>query len=757
MKSTTISYFLENPGSYLRTLGGIALIMGMTLSVAGAEMASEAMAAARLKLKAADFAGADKDADEAIRLADGNIAQKVDAMMFKAQVLEASKDLEGAKAELRKVLSEEKASGAQKLSAINKIASILRRGGKFDEAVKAYTDALASPEFQADKPALLVAFGRLYEDQKGFAKAGEIYRMIVDDAEIGKFHKLQAGTALSKILVNSGKFDEAHALAIKALSYADLKPNEKSLIMAGDAGVYAAQNRPEKAKEEYVKASEIEGLKPQEKKNILVQLARMYKAQGDLPGMKQAIASIIALDPASDLPLMRDCAVLAASKGMSEEEDEAWQAMLSLPNLPAKQFSEAAFKRIDLLAAARNAAGLKEFVSRISDGKSFSDEEKLRLSLVLIGLEAGKESSVSTKTLPKTALDAEQQANAYGEAGKVMMRLRNKETARFFGEKADAMFEKRPEVVYDCKFMEKAPFGVSGWASSAIVKDPARRETRFEKYKQAAAALLINDVNVTRAPVVEGAGEKANTSFYMAADARGWHVYIHYAEDQAELVTAGILPGGNLETYFVPGEGECYYQLMMDVPTGVVKMIPWCSPHRNYRKLDSYFVSEVAPVDGGFGVYMFFPWEAVYDKLPKEGDLWPFGIVNFGRKGGFTWGSGQVHELSRFGKTRFTGVDKAMPAIRRAIVMKASVKYKKSALAAKREWNDEVKGDRAFYESVLRPEIERLDELGKKVKPEMTKEDVDFLFTSSVPNWMEFDYLVSELRTEYLKNELFSR
>ena len=37
----------------------------------------------------------------------------------------------------------------------------------------------------------------------------------------------------------------------------------------------------------------------------------------------------------------------------------------------------------------------------------------------------------------------------------------------------------------------------------------------------------------------------------------------------------------------------------------------------------------------------------------------------------------------------------------------------------------------------------------------MKAEDVNMLSDDAVPDWMEFDYLVSELRSRYLENKLF--
>jgi hypothetical protein len=394
----------------------------------------------------------------------------------------------------------------------------------------------------------------------------------------------------------------------------------------------------------------------------------------------------------------------------------------------------------------------------VAGNAALEEGQRVSANLISAGISSdGKQRVLTAGNLPKSSLDGQKTADAYAVAAKVFMRLGDYENARFLGNQADALFQKRPELVYDCTFVEQAPMGVSGWAASPIVKDPSRREARFEPYNQAAAALLVNDVNVTRSVVAEGKQGAGNAGFYMAGDARGWHIYVDYREEQVDEVLGGIVDGGGLELYFAPGKGECYYQIMTDVPSGKTSVIAWTSPHRHYRKLDNHLKVQVAPLKDGFGIHFFIPWEVVYDKLPEEGGLWQFGLVNFTRQGGFTWGSGQVHELNRFGTIRFDGIEKSMPAIRRAIVMKALTKYKESARGARRFWNDEVKGDRVFFENTLLPEITKLDELGKLVVPGMPQGDVDMLFAKAVPNWMEFEYFVAELRSRSLGDRLFSQ
>ena len=103
----------------------------------------------------------------------------------------------------------------------------------------------------------------------------------------------------------------------------------------------------------------------------------------------------------------------------------------------------------------------------------------------------------------------------------------------------------------------------------------------------------------------------------------------------------------------------------------------WMSPHEHFRSLNGLLKYETAPIPEGFGAYMFIPWELIYDNLPTSESSWAFGIMPWTRDGGFTWGSGQVHELHKFGQIKFNGIEKILPKIKRNLVMSAWGKFNK--------------------------------------------------------------------------------
>lgn len=730
-----------------------AAIFGLSVNVFGYERAAEAMKAARQKAQDKDYAGAAKDAEEAIALAGGNTSEKIEALFFKGQLAEWSKQYGVAKEAYARVALDTGAVVAQKVLAQNKIAGVCIAENRMEDARVAYgriagvAGVTAADVFNAK-----IATAKSHELQMAYDKASEIYSAIDADATSTRVHRIQAIRANAALLMLRYQYDAARAEYGRILAVPDCAARDRAEVAMDIARTY--ENDFAKVRVEYSKALEVDGLDANGKVAVLTAIARTYKSEVDLVRMRQTLEAISALVTTPDYILLREYALLAALKEDAAEELAAWDRILAIPKLNNDQFAQALFKKIGVLGASRKMEEARRIANDAAQDVRLSEEQKCLAALLGAGFGVLRSGKLETLTMPVSAMDAGKQVKVYTDAAKIFMRARGYEVARFLGDRAAAMFPSEPNPVYECRFMERAPFGVAGWQSSDLRKDLSRRATRFEAYDKKAAAVLINDVNSSRA-VGAGGGKDGNVGFWMAADVRGWHIYVERQDEQMEQVVAGLLGGGQMEVFFAPGQGECYYQWIMDISSGKTDYYPWTSPHRSYRKMDNYFRGEVAPVPGGVGVYMFLPWELVYDKLPKEGDLWTFGLVDWARAGGVTWGSGQVHELNKFGKIRFADAGKFLPAIKRAIVMKALGNYKKASASAAVFWKDEVKGDLDFFNKKLLPEMEKLNELGKFVRPEMTQPETDMLFEKAVPDWMEFNYKASELRSEFMEDKLF--
>lgn len=309
--------------------------------------------------------------------------------------------------------------------------------------------------------------------------------------------------------------------------------------------------------------------------------------------------------------------------------------------------------------------------------------------------------------------------------------------------------------VYECRYMERAPYGVTAWAQSEMVKTGTGKENRFVPYNSEAAKKLILDATTLRDASADPALEDHETSFYMAYDSKGWYIYIHCQEPEI----ASFVDDGKdvaLELFFSPGlHAVPYYQMMVNQAKNKMAHYDWGMPHRHYRSLKDSVRSESLALDSGYATFIFIPWEELYDRLPLDGGPWRFSLMRWGSS--VTWG-GKVHDTGNFGLVQFEKPDTDLQLrIRKHILRRARSNLRAEAKKAETFWGDEKVGDLDFYDKVLKPVIAKHITLGESLgKPETWNAETLDRTKASIGDWMEFGYKISELRSDYLLNRHFT-
>ena len=381
----------------------------------------------------------------------------------------------------------------------------------------------------------------------------------------------------------------------------------------------------------------------------------------------------------------------------------------------------------------------------------FDAKSRYCLEMLDAALKAGNPKDIKLPKAPEGLTPADME-NAFFTAARVFMHLRNYPMAQYFG-----TVRQKDAPVYVCQIVETAPREVAVWESISR-NFPVANE--FERYNEQAAALLINDVNSVRETATVKTDKDCPVSFQAVADKFGISIYVKSTTDRQEQIAAGLADGGTYEMYLQPGHGEYYYQWLYNVNvnrTGPVDSIPWMTPGKNFRFLHEYMLHNSQVTKDGVGTVFFIPWTVMYDKLPNAQSEWKLGVIPWVAEGGFTWGSGQVHELNKFGTLKFDGIEKIMPEIKQLLIQQAWSKYNRSKGGICSFWNDEMRGDRKFEAEVLNPFVEKYNEMGKLVSDKMDAATIDKLFNEAVPVWNELTYYVDELRTRYLQNQLLSK
>lgn len=684
-------------------------------------------------------------------------AERIQALFTGATQAAQEKNLAKAIEQYDAVLSASDAMLKQKVMAVSRKAAILQTQKGPEAIVALYQDVLDKAEFQnaPERANLLMDLASYWNNVMNPHKGQAAFEQAAQWAAATRQDRLAALKGVGNSLLAQNQYELARKNYARMFEVPELTPSEHANAQLLIADAYEKEGDFAKAEAELIKATNTEGLAPVHRKGPLGALAKFYTGRNNWEAFMKTYEDIRAVDGSVDMMTMLNRVRLANAVGKKAEEERAWDEIIALPKISGAALLKPINEKLALLAAHGDAAKLKIFLASMED-RTLLPVQRATLTILATALAVPDGDFSKFKAPDLEALGMEDQAQAYFEAGKVMMYLRDFSAARFLAQKGESLFAKEPERLYEVPFVEKAPRGVSGWLSSPLLHRTARREANFEEYNKEAAALLINDVNTARNIVTDSAVKESPLAFYMAADAQGWHVFIEYKDEEAEKILAGLLSGGKLEMYMVPGMSNPYYQFLLEVPSGEITFMDWSSSNRHYRSANDYVISEVAPIPGGFGISLIFPWELIYDKLPQADEAWPFGLIGFTRQGAFTWGRGQVHELSRFGKVQFPAIEKNLPAIHRWITLRAWGKFQKSAKNVKIVWNDPEKGDPKFFETVVQPEMNRLSELGKEVSPEMSSAVSGKLFQETVPAWMEFDYWVADQRARYLAKQLMT-
>lgn len=309
--------------------------------------------------------------------------------------------------------------------------------------------------------------------------------------------------------------------------------------------------------------------------------------------------------------------------------------------------------------------------------------------------------------------------------------------------------------VYECRYVENAPYGVTAWSQSEMVETGTGKESRFVPYNSEAAKGLILDATALRDIRSDPKLKGRETSFHMVYDSKGWYIYIHCQEPQIQTFLDERKDIA-LEMFFSPGlQNVPYYQMIVRQLTSSVKHYDWGMPHRHYRSLEDSVRIESLSLETGFATFLFVPWESLYDRLPLNGDHWRFSIMRWGPS--MTWG-GKVHDTGNFGLVHFQVPTASQRVeIETRMLRTAWFKFRAMAKDAVTFWSDEELGDLDFYNGTLKPVIDRYTALGESMG-EPDAWDVDTVKTGRaiLGDWMEFKYKVAELRTDYLMGKRFA-
>jgi tetratricopeptide (TPR) repeat protein len=441
--------------------------------------------------------------------------------------------------------------------------------------------------------------------------------------------------------------------------------------------------------------------------------------------------------------------------------------LLQAPKLSDSDYVIVNTRYIDALATRGKIAAAVEHARSITNDQRLPATKQFWATLVVSGV-ASKDGTEAVKLITANkALPESERASAVLDATRTVLRAGNTAAAQNLYKAYEGLFVQRPVATITCNFSEKAPFDVTDWLNSPIRKDPKSSAKLDRPYGDNLDFLLLTDSATTgrqAGSTKESTGD-SNTDFHVAADDEGIHFFLYAYDNRAQESVNKLIGGGSFEMYLAPGDHQAYMTFLANLPKGDIDvsfntMYPnaqfrWPSIENGTMRTSSRFLGN------GFGTSFFLSWQLFYDKLPSNGDKWKFDSIRWTRSGGLSFGGSEsVHNRSMWGDIVFNNMTpQNVNSIKRAIIYQAVDKYKKAKAITKPvgNWADNELGDPAFHHAKVLPLLTSLDSYVSRVTKDMTAAGVDEIFEKAVPDWMELEFKVAEMRSRYLQEQMMSK
>lgn len=340
------------------------------------------------------------------------------------------------------------------------------------------------------------------------------------------------------------------------------------------------------------------------------------------------------------------------------------------------------------------------------------------------------------------------------------------ELAEKYVSKYQSYFAKPVERRIEVKFFDTPIKNIAAWRKVYPQLDKQYCDIPYK----GSMDFLETDVSTGDRGVVkaeDGAKLEGMMELTALCDRDGVHLFLRTSDSNARAIEQGFARGIGTEMYFAPGRNQPYVCMGSDPVKGVTFMFQTTYNNRNATRPErvtnptTSFRSEVEFTDTDYVLHLFFAWDLYYNKLPAPGTDWRFDCLAWSKAGGFSWGGSQgIHAASEWGNLRFNLTEKQLNAIRKGIIFRTYRSYKMARFEPGVSenlfllWADDYIGDPVFYKEYLAPLQAELDAYAKRVKYDMSDDEVAEIYTKALPRWKGLAHEIDHLRRIYLQKRL---
>ena len=384
-------------------------------------------------------------------------------------------------------------------------------------------------------------------------------------------------------------------------------------------------------------------------------------------------------------------------------------------------------------------------------GKLFSEQPKDVASAL-----AAYEKANLTPDLKK-----EQRFAAIDGAGRLADELGDEKTLRGIVAYRQSLLKPEPRRQYTVRFSELPLDDEGAWTDARI--DEAVCDRKYG----GSTELLESDVTTGNRVIADKSKEKfPPMRFKVAADEWGIHIRFESFDPRAHEFGAHQLNGGNMEGYIAPGKNRpyvCFFKNDADDAWTIFNTCYNAAGQQHVRKdMPEYLRARRIFGQGKMVHHLAFAWDNFVNDLPKNGSVWDFEPLYWGRTGESSWnGVKTIHGRSTWGELVFELSDAERAKILRHVEQNVFWRFRRETEKTQgldryeglaRHWNDRNVGDIAFWNEVVKPYITPLLDQGRVLGEGASDKTVLRLADDGIlAKWQNLQFDLDRKRREWLE------